>query len=118
MIDTNTQKQKLIEEKESLVKQLSSMGVEDSARKDWEAVPEVADDSIVDENDMADRFEEFEQRSATLSVFEARLKDIEDALLKIESNTYGVCEVSGEAIEEERLIANPAARTCMAHTQK
>ena len=32
--------------------------------------------------------------------------------------TYGSCEISGEAIEVERLEANPAARTCKAHIER
>ena len=32
-------------------------------------------------------------------------------LKKIEAGTFGVCEISGEPIEEDRLDANPAART-------
>ena len=33
----------------------------------------------------------------------------------IAAGTYGTCEVSGEQIEEDRLEADPAARTCKAH---
>ena len=52
-----------------------------------------------------------------LKELEIRYNDIKDALDKIEKNKYGICEVSGEEIEEERLIANPAARTCKAHME-
>jgi RNA polymerase-binding transcription factor DksA len=45
----------------------------------------------------------------------ARLTDVKDALAKIDAGTYGICETSGEPIEEARLRANPAARTCMHH---
>ncbi len=34
---------------------------------------------------------------------------------RIEDGTYGVCTVSGEEIETERLEADPAAKTCKAH---
>jgi RNA polymerase-binding transcription factor DksA len=30
----------------------------------------------------------------------------------MENGTYGVCEKSGKPIELDRLMANPAARTC------
>jgi RNA polymerase-binding transcription factor DksA len=43
------------------------------------------------------------------------LNTVVHALGKIEAGTYGVCEVSGMDIEEDRLEANPAARTCKAH---
>jgi DnaK suppressor protein len=39
-----------------------------------------------------------------------RLRDIEDALDRIEEGTYGVSEKSGETIPEERLKAEPTAR--------
>ena len=38
------------------------------------------------------------------------LKEIRNALTKIKQGTYGICEETGEAIEENRLIANPLAR--------
>ena len=45
---------------------------------------------------------------------EARiLRDIEDALKKIEEGTYGICEECGEEIAEKRLKAVPWARLCI-----
>lgn len=38
------------------------------------------------------------------------LKEIRTALKKIKTGTYGICEESGEAIETNRLLANPLAR--------
>lgn len=38
------------------------------------------------------------------------LRDIEDALNRIEDGTYGFCEVSGKAINIERLEALPTAK--------
>ncbi len=70
-----------------------------------------------DSNEVADNIEEFEENTAVLKELEIRYNDIKDALDKIEKNKYGICEVSGEEIEEERLIANPAARTCKAHME-
>lgn len=66
---------------------------------------------------MADRTEEYDTRRAELAELEGRWNDIRDALKKIDAGTYGVCEVSGEPIEEDRLIANPAARTCKEHME-
>ena len=36
-------------------------------------------------------------------------------LKKIEEGSFGVCEINGDKIEEDRLLANPAARTCKKH---
>ncbi len=38
------------------------------------------------------------------------LAEIRTALEKIKQGTYGICEESGEVIEENRLLANPLAR--------
>lgn len=39
------------------------------------------------------------------------IQDIDAALERIKKGVYGTCEVCGNAIEEARLEANPAART-------
>ena len=41
------------------------------------------------------------------------LNDIEDALRKIDADTYGLCEQCGGPIGEARLEAMPAARLCI-----
>ena len=53
--------------------------------------------------------------SIVLDELEARYRLVLHALKKFDAGTYGVCEESGEQIEEERLDANPAARTCKDH---
>jgi len=44
---------------------------------------------------------------------EAQLTDVERALARLESGNYGVCEMCGTKIAEERLEARPAARYCV-----
>jgi DnaK suppressor protein len=44
----------------------------------------------------------------------AALADIEGALARIESGTYGTCASCGELIPRQRLEAMPAARVCVA----
>lgn len=41
------------------------------------------------------------------------LTEVEDALAKMESGTYGVCEDCGKQINPARLEAKPAARYCI-----
>lgn len=108
----------LEEEKKVLVKELSGLGIFDKAKNDWEATP--GGEGMVaeaDENDKADQFEEYEERSATLSTLETRFQAVTKALEKIEKGNYGMCETCGKPIEEDRLGANPAATTCIAHMQ-
>ena len=48
---------------------------------------------------------------------EIRYNEVKEALKRIEEGTYGICRVSGEQIEPERLEANPAATTCIKHLE-
>ncbi len=102
----------LLAEKEKLESELSSIGRKNPDNpEDWEATPSDAQTDSADLNDFADNIEDFEINTAILKQLETQLKDVNDALDKIEAGTYGVCEVSGEEIEIGRLEANPAART-------
>lgn len=116
MIDTNTFKEKLLAEKKLLEEELAGIARLNPQTNTWEAIPDQDLVGEIDDNDAADRFEDFESRTSMTVTLQSRLKDIEDALKKIEQNTYGMCEVDGShPIETERLEANPAARTCKEH---
>lgn len=109
-------KDKLVAEKARLEQELNSVGRQNPQNpEDWEATVSDLDVLPADENEVADVFEELEENKALLETFEAQLRDVDAALEKIEKGTYGICEVSGEPIEEDRLEANPSARTCKAH---
>jgi RNA polymerase-binding transcription factor DksA len=57
-------------------------------------------------------------RQPDLTVLEdidAELDDIEHALRRLEDGSYGVCDVCGEPIGDDRLEAVPAARVCVRH---
>lgn len=112
---TQELQQKLQEERAILEKELSRLGIQDPETGDWGASLYTDTDTISDMNDMGDRDEDFATTANTLGELEIRYKDVLVALKKIEDGTYGICEVSGEPIEEDRLMANPAARTCKNH---
>jgi RNA polymerase-binding transcription factor DksA len=117
-LDTNYFKDKLQEELSLVEKELNDIGRRNPENKlDWEAEPGDMNVHSADPNETADNIEEFEGNTAVLKELEIRYNDIKDALVKIENGTYGICEVSGEPIEEDRLIANPTARTCKKHMQ-
>jgi RNA polymerase-binding transcription factor DksA len=117
-MNTDTYKQRLQAEKKLLEGELAGMGRVDSATGEWTATPEEQTAPEADENDLADRSEDFEERSGTTEVLGARLEDINHALDKISNGTFGICEICGNLIEEDRLEANPAARTCKACMEK
>jgi DnaK suppressor protein len=106
-------KEKLTEEKHRLVGDLKKIGRNVGA-DDWEATSATEIDPA-DETEMADKLEELGTNDAVVSELEKQLKDVDDALAKIDDNKYGVCETCGAQIEEDRLEANPSARTCKAH---
>ncbi|MHC4739004.1 MAG: TraR/DksA family transcriptional regulator [Planctomycetota bacterium] len=45
------------------------------------------------------------------------LKEIDDALQRIENKTYGICEATGKPIGKARLQAQPWARHCVEHAR-
>ena len=106
-------KTKLIEEQKTLTAELGSLGKKDIAG--WEATAEKAEENQADSNESASRFEDFEEKSALMVPLEARLTEVNEALARLEAGTYGNCAVCNNPIEEQRLGANPAARTCMTH---
>lgn len=109
-------KEKLEEELALVEKELEEVGRKNPDNKaDWEAEPAGFDIDNADESEMADKMEEYEENTAVLKDLEERYNDIKNALKKIENGKYGICEVCGEQIEEERLIANQAAKTCKKH---
>ena len=50
-----------------------------------------------------------------LEQIEGELRDIEDALRRLDDGTYGQCVVCGRPIPDERLEANPTARYDVEH---
>src|SRR5437667_8639710 len=45
----------------------------------------------------------------------ALLREVDAALEKFESGTYGLCEVCHDTVETDRLICNPLERFCLDH---
>jgi RNA polymerase-binding transcription factor DksA len=74
--------------------------------KETEVVPDYGRNDEDNATEMAD----FQATSATKRTIEDRLKEIDEALERIESGTYGLTS-DGKPIPEERLRANPAATT-------
>lgn len=116
--DTSHFKIKLEEEKVILEEELSSLGSRNpEVRGDWQTKPDSLNTDTAEDSELADAQEDFEERNAIQNKLENRLIDVTAALTKIAEGRYGICEVSGEPIEGERLEVNPAARTCIAHKE-
>jgi len=106
-------KTRLEEEKALLMEELGALGKLDE-NNEWQAMPEaeIMTQEVPDDGDLAERSEDYEERSMKLASLVKRLNDTNHALSLIEKNEYGHCEKCGQEIEEERLAANPSARTC------
>lgn len=103
---------------EEVAKDLRDMGIQNPENEaDWIAVPPEGSDEP-DPLDVADNAEDWEERASTLALLETRWNNIRRAIAKIDSGEFGTCEICGEPIEEERLKANPAARTCIADREE
>jgi RNA polymerase-binding transcription factor DksA len=111
-------KKKLEAEFKSIEGELKTTAVQDPKNpKNWNS-KELEQDTMplaADPNEAADRIEEYNEHRAVTGELEVRYNDVKAALQKIAEGKYGLCEVSGEQIEEDRLEANPAARTCKKH---
>lgn len=117
MLDKKKIKEKLEKERDTLLEELRDMGKLNPETGEWEAIPAEAEFPETDQNNMADRFEDFEARSSMLKTLEPRLNNILRALKNLSKESFGKCEVCKKNIENDRLEANPAARTCKKHLE-
>ncbi len=110
-----SQRQKLEGEKTALEADLARFAKKDPVGDDYHArVEEVGrkeEDNVVEE----------EQYAADRSVeqtLEVHLRDIKAALQRVADGTYGLCVRCRQPISRERLDAEPAAGTCVAHAKE
>lgn len=115
MLNKKKIKEKLEKERDVLVEQMKDMGKLNPETGEWDATPEEMNYPESDQNDMADRFEDFEERSSMIKELEPRLNNILRALKGVNRESFGKCEVCKKNIEMTRMEANPAARTCKKH---
>ena len=114
-MNTDTYKARLLEEKAQLEKELQDLGrINPDNPEDWEPVPEDKE-AESDRLHLGDKMEAYQENAAILADLETRWYHVKQALKRIEEGTYGTCTECGELIPEDRLDANPAALTCVAH---
>jgi len=99
-------------ERDSLDDELSSHGK--SVGGDWQGKSEEEGEEA-DPLDAADKIEELVTNVPLVEELEKRRKEIDKALKRMDEGKYGLCEECGEPIDEDRLEANAAATTCVAH---
>jgi len=119
MKNTSEHKEKLLAEKTRLEQELGGVGYKNpKIAGDWEPSAPDLNNTTADPNNVADNIEAFEESTAIEVELEARMMEVDAALVRIEAGTYGICRICKEPIEEVRLHANPAASTCIAHREE
>lgn len=117
-MDTNKFKKQLETELKLVEVEMNKVARKNPSNpKDWEAVEDNLNHDEADEDEVANEIETLDENAAVLGRLEPQYNDIKDALQKIKDGTYGKCEVAGEDIPEERLEANPSAKTCLEHSK-
>ena len=82
-------------------------------QRELAAIPPAGDADDVREGDQADKSSaETDRDFSTLNRERARLLlgEVDQAIVRIDNGTYGICEDTGEPIGLKRLEAQPAAR--------
>ena len=105
-------KTKLLAEKARLTEALASITrTNPDNPEDWTVKNDEAESDVSDKNDQGDAMEDLEENAAIANPLEAQLKDVDEALARIDEGTYGHDETTGDPIPLDRLEANPSART-------
>jgi RNA polymerase-binding transcription factor DksA len=97
----------LMEEQRHLVAQLEELGFGAEGETGLSYDANFADTSQV----TAERGE----TEALVGELRNSLREVEDAIGRVEAGTYGFCEKCGNPIEPARLEAMPATRFCILH---
>jgi RNA polymerase-binding transcription factor DksA len=102
---------KLQTKKNQLESELSSFATKDpNVKGDWDTkFPRTPEGNL---EEAADDVEEYSTRLHLEFNLETQLKDVDEALGKIEKGTYGICDKCGKPIAPERLEVSPEARLC------
>jgi RNA polymerase-binding transcription factor DksA len=100
-VDTNEARQLLLAERERLTTMLNDQAAAVADQQDFD--PSTADLA----KDLIDR----EVDRSQFEWVKRELAEVDSALQRVEDGTYGVSEISGRPIPDERLRAVPHART-------
>jgi RNA polymerase-binding transcription factor DksA len=103
--------EKLLAIKEDLEKKLGQFtGKKSDDGQPDSTYPEYGDD----EDDSVHEIEEFIVNKSVKTSYEKELRDVKNALKRIEEGTYGICKYTGEKIDEKRLLARPTSNSSAA----
>lgn len=109
-MDLEARKEALIAERERLFREIADLDADLS-----ESLEDSSEESPYDQH-MAETAGVTLDREIDLTLQEnarARIAQIEQALVKLESGSYGACDKCGKPISEDRLNAAPFATLCI-----
>lgn len=128
MIDQQTLnelKTALLKERDLLTKELETIATPDpNVKGDWDIKHEEwSEDQItsreaLESDESVNESDEDMKNKALSDRLELKLKDVNDALARIENGTYGICGICQKEIPAERLKANPAASMDIEHAKE
>jgi RNA polymerase-binding transcription factor DksA len=96
----------------TLEQELATIGKKD-ARGDWTGSSNSIQEEESEPVDIAENNEELGTNVAVVEELEKKQRDVVDALDRMDTHEYGICEECGDDIPYERLVVNPSARTCI-----
>lgn len=104
-------KNELLKQKKQIEEDLAAFTKNDKHEKDEHRAqfPNYGDKS--DEN--VQEVGEYTTNLETERILEKSLRDINDALARIEKGNYGICKYCGKEISEDRLLARPVSSACI-----
>jgi DnaK suppressor protein len=104
----------LLKEQDRLIEAMSAMGtLSGIVDGDWEVHKQETGANETETNMLSSQYEEESTNEGVLETLEERLNEVTIALGKIDNQNYGKCESCNKNIEEAKLEANPAAKTCI-----
>ncbi len=108
-----------------LVSELKTIATPDpNLKDDWNVKHEewgegqITSEEELESGESVNESDEDLKNKALSDHLELRLKEVNDALERINGENYGVCEICQKEIPIERLKANPAAKTDIEHAPK
>ena len=115
----------LLKERELLVGELKTIARPDpNLKDDWDfkhqewSENQITSEEALESDESVNESDEDMKNKALSDHLELRLKEVNDALKRLEDKTYGSCEVCKKEIPLERLKANPAAATDIEHLKE
>ncbi|MBU0597041.1 TraR/DksA family transcriptional regulator [Patescibacteria group bacterium] len=104
-------KAKILKEKNKLEQELAGFATKNPhVTDDYDAeYPEYGDKN----DDNAQEVERYTVRKPLEIALEKSLRDVNNALSRMEKGTYGICKYCDEPIGEKRLIARPNSSACV-----